>query len=223
MIRNLSYLSYGVEANPAHIAVNLVGSLWSPNGGLVVYWGLALVVITILANAANRANGASRRELDRAVVIFVVLVAIGVLSNSLWWSAFGWVSWGNRLMIPYVLGSILYVFVTALSLCDGLSVLQLIKAGSGLPGESGGLLAVRALSSISITMVAFSSFGYLLVSVDSRQVLLNVYHPDQPRPACSAFHERPQQLWDRHSGLWYYCVEESFRYIPHRFNLLGAP
>lgn len=221
-LRNLSYLSFGIESNLKYVVLNLAGTLWSPNGGLVVYWGLAIIVIALLVKIATRVNAASRDQLNRVALIFIVLVATGVLSNSLWWSTFGWVSWGNRLIIPYALGGTLYVFVATVTLCESRSPLQLLKAAISLPGRSGATLAGTALSFLGILAILFASLSYLRVSIDSRQVFLNVYYPDQSRPACSAFHNRPQRQWDRHSELWYDCVEEAFRYIPHQFNISGV-
>lgn len=72
----------------------LLGSLFSPNGGVLVFW---LFPITA-ALLAWRLEGRQPRR--AALVAGVIIVLVSALAFSRWWAPFGWDSWGNRLLIP---------------------------------------------------------------------------------------------------------------------------
>lgn len=75
----------------------LHGIFFAPNGGVVVFWSLAL----FMALAFLVWRGYAPRRLASLAGIGMVLVS--ALAFSRWWAPFGWDSWGNRLMIQPML------------------------------------------------------------------------------------------------------------------------
>ena len=73
---------------------SLFWSLYSPNGGILVFWGLAiaaLMLVTIWLGAGQN------RLAIKAACLWASITLIGL---SQWWNPFGWASWGNRLVVP---------------------------------------------------------------------------------------------------------------------------
>ena len=88
--------SLDVSTSLAFKLSSALAILISPQGGLLVFWGLAWLY-SVNYNISNRIQG---------VYPFAFLTAFLLLScavSVLWWAPFGWDSWGNRLIIPAVL------------------------------------------------------------------------------------------------------------------------
>jgi hypothetical protein len=83
-------------------------SLWglflSPNGGFVVFWGAAFAVLILVKLFGQRWQW-QWPGLDTWMPLTFLLA--GVSSMALWWSPFGWVSWGARLSVPFCLAALI--------------------------------------------------------------------------------------------------------------------
>ena len=111
---------------------NFIWSLISPNGGLVFSYGV-LMAIVILILTTSQVNRGSRTIIsgvnlirigdnDRSTTTFrilieliafnIIILSYGLLTTSLWWAAFGWDTWGNRLIIPYIMPIIMLIIMS---------------------------------------------------------------------------------------------------------------
>lgn len=79
----------------------LSANIFSPNGGILAFWGVGFAVAIIFWLSTN-----SRPALYPVGTAFIV-ITLFILSSSVWWAPFGWDAWGNRLTIPGVLGSLI--------------------------------------------------------------------------------------------------------------------
>jgi len=73
---------------------SLLWSLYSPNGGILVFWGLAIAALMLLTIWL----GAGQNRL--AIKASCLWASITLIGLSQWWNPFGWASWGNRLVVP---------------------------------------------------------------------------------------------------------------------------
>jgi len=83
-------------------------SLWglflSPNGGFVVFWGAAFGLLILVKLIGQRWRWQWPGLHTWMPLTFLL---VGVSSMALWWSPFGWVSWGARLTVPYCLAALI--------------------------------------------------------------------------------------------------------------------
>ena len=83
-------------------------SLWglflSPNGGFVVFWGAAFGLLILVKLIGQRWRWQWPGLHTWMPLTFLV---VGVSSMALWWSPFGWVSWGARLSVPFCLAALI--------------------------------------------------------------------------------------------------------------------
>jgi hypothetical protein len=104
----LAYLNEASQTSPrpAKILEFLAATWFSPNGGVVVFWGGALYATVWLL---RRFDLVILRT--GAFVSFAVVLAYSVVL-SCWWAPFGWDAWGDRLMIPAMLGTVICLIAT---------------------------------------------------------------------------------------------------------------
>jgi len=90
---NLAYFkeSIAVSTSIYFKVESLVAILFSPQGGLLVFWGLA----TIFCLKIN-----PKRRLSFSVCFALFFLILCCIVSAMWWVPFGWDSWGNRLIIP---------------------------------------------------------------------------------------------------------------------------
>jgi hypothetical protein len=105
----LAYLNEASQTTPrpAKILEFLAATWLSPNGGVVVFWGGALYATLWLLRRFEFVISRTG-----AFVAFAVAFAYSVVL-SCWWAPFGWDSWGDRLMIPAMLGTVICLIATA--------------------------------------------------------------------------------------------------------------
>lgn len=86
-------------------------AIWvSPSGGVLPFWLLGgLLVITIPILVLMR----WRKDVRRAVAAMGLLVFLGLQTALLasWYAPFGWVTWGPRLILPIVVGTLVVEFL----------------------------------------------------------------------------------------------------------------
>lgn len=78
---------------------SLFGLIFSPSGGILFFWPMALIIIPTFYSVFQRGFRL------RAVSILAPLMLIFV-TCSFWFSPFGWIAWGPRLVFP-ILGIVL--------------------------------------------------------------------------------------------------------------------
>ncbi|MBZ5554130.1 MAG: hypothetical protein LAO21_15545 [Acidobacteriia bacterium] len=76
------------------LLTGLFGLLLSPSKGLIFYAPLSILVLWALWKF--------RKTFYREVFLFVTVFAVIVVTNSMWWSWEGGISWGPRLLMPMI-------------------------------------------------------------------------------------------------------------------------
>lgn len=84
----------------------LAGVLFSPNGGVLVFWMLPFFV----AVGGWWATGA--HPIRTAVIAAAAVAGVSCLALARWWAPFGWDGWGDRLMVSAMVAALV-----ALLLC----------------------------------------------------------------------------------------------------------
>lgn len=92
----ISYMREAAQAGPSitKSVEFLAGSVLSPNGGVLVFWGLPV----FLAVAGWRVAGWVPRA--EVVIPSCASAVISCIGLARWWTPFGWDGWGDRLMVP---------------------------------------------------------------------------------------------------------------------------
>jgi hypothetical protein len=180
---------------PLYISAQfLLGSLFSPNGGVLIFWFLPVgVAIFSLRLMGGRLDA-------KALSLAAALAALAVISFSLWWSPFGWCAWGDRLMIP----SMLSVLVIAILTTD-----------FGMPLRNP--LCGWAVVVPSVPLLFFSSYYVLLPYLSQRSNLGDLLGSTIfAGPACA---ELSDLLENGDPGPWrsetyYACARERMSHMP---------
>ncbi|MCU1454063.1 MAG: hypothetical protein JWN46_2209 [Acidimicrobiales bacterium] len=100
-VRNITYLAADRNVTaPRQVATNTISLLAAPGGGLAPFWP-SMVLLAGLFTAATIAALRHRRD-QTALAHVAVLLTAGAFTVALatWWSPFGWVAWGPRLLLP---------------------------------------------------------------------------------------------------------------------------
>ncbi|MCP3177586.1 hypothetical protein MJO47_10780 [Desulfuromonas sp. KJ2020] len=106
----IPYLIEAREAAPPYVikALYFFWIFFSPNGGLLVSWAASLIVLLLLLFSVGHRPS-----------FFGLLASLGlIVSSSIilanWWTPFGWEGWGNRLIIPSAIASLILISSTAI-------------------------------------------------------------------------------------------------------------
>jgi hypothetical protein len=89
------------------------GLLVSPSGGILVFWASATLVVGACC-LPPLIRAARNRRVDADVYPALVLTAVAlalVFTLASWWTPFGWLAWGPRLSLPWVLPLVLLSLV----------------------------------------------------------------------------------------------------------------
>ena len=93
---------------------NFIASIFSPNGGLIFFYGISISIIFLvflkikeIRNPINKEKLFIFSKFSEINIYSSSIILISLLINSKWWAAFGWVSWGNRLIIPWSMSLIM--------------------------------------------------------------------------------------------------------------------
>ncbi len=171
----------------------LAGSLFSPNGGAVIFWAFPMAVAAV---AWWLEGWVPRRA---ALVGGLTLLLLSAVAFARWWAPFGWDSWGDRLLIPPALA----LMVAAL-----VSLRPRQAPGRGCPVMALLLLPVVLCSALYAAAPHFSPAGQAM--------------PDSlwPGPACARMQQAiPEQALAEGMAFWkgqiyYDCARERMLHIP---------
>ena len=113
--RNAYYLDPELRTTTAHWVAELAAGLFvSPNGGILVFWPLASLLVGALVSGPLIRGVHGRATWSDAwpalaLVSIVVAITVGLAT---WWAPFGWWAWGPRLSLPWVLPIVLLSLAT---------------------------------------------------------------------------------------------------------------
>ncbi len=157
-VRNLTYLKSYERAPNAVVAVKSFAALWvAPNGGVTWFWPCSVAIIGLTGAGSIWTLRRSGRDWNAGVPAAAAVVLIAnVAAVSTWYSPFGWIAWGPRLLLTMLPATLVVAAVFAGARAT--EVLQRILAGrlfwpvalitivSGLPEV--GVLFERRVASV---------------------------------------------------------------------------
>ena len=194
-----AYLQESAQTRPDAIQSLkfLLASIFSQNGGVLSFWGLALSALTIIILA--------RGSLTLTEFIFASSFPVICLAmHSLWWAPFGWDAWGNRLIIP--------------SMMFTLAALSLHVPEEHKPNrtkKSSIRPTIRLLTTAALTSVIVFSSGYIIKPIESSKKAMwesSLYAHESCQAMSSLLNDiKPTEhhlIWK--SRLYYDCAHERF-------------
>lgn len=203
-------LKYGVPWPAAYLAVAkattpalpksiefFLGSVFSPNGGVAVFWFLPFILVIM----GWRMLGLAPR--NSVVWLGAISAAVSCLGLARWFVPFGWDAWGNRLMVQPMLalmvGMLLSMDSHPFTRPSAARLLRLILLCLPILFWSGYYIAVPYLS---------AGFGEAIGA------------SLRPGPACGEMYRALQQEVPRmglefwKSETYYRCARERMLYVP---------
>jgi hypothetical protein len=109
-LENTNYLQPEFHAPLARVPEFFAGLLIAPNGGILLFWATASVLLGGLLVVPFVRRGSER--FDRWIALALTVIAAGItLSLAMWWAPFGWIAWGPRLSLPWVLPLLLLALI----------------------------------------------------------------------------------------------------------------
>jgi hypothetical protein len=202
---------------------SLFWTLASPNGGLVVFWGLCFAVLGLVWIRRNRPE----RFQFAAVKAASLWALISLIGLSLWWNPFGWESWGDRLMVPAMM-AIVIAFWEALTSPRLLQPMPVHGAKGeaqflSQPGSTEWKLRSKPAllaSYLLVVILIMSSFPYVSLGYKGNGMDVR-HHPAPELIHCAKMMASLQavplekHLQDVYGGeLWWQCALESYRHNP---------
>ena len=202
---------------------SLFWTLASPNGGLVVFWGLCFAVLGLVWIRRGRYE----RVQFAAVKAASLWALISLIGLSLWWNPFGWASWGDRLMVPAMM-AIVIAFWEALTSPRRLQPMPVHGAQGEAqflsePGSTEWKLRSKPAllaSYLLVGILIMSSFPYVSLGYQGNGMDVR-HHPAPELIHCAKMMARLQavpeerHLQDVYSGeQWWQCALESYRHNP---------
>lgn len=186
--------------------LTLAVAVWiAPNGGLAIFWVLGGVLVVALIVLTARTSGLVAR-LPGLALIGALLILTGTLAS--WYSPFGWVGWGPRLMLPVLPATALLILVL---------YAEPIEVGlRWLCAERWRLLPVA----LALTALALPEVNILHAPV----VLGSIFTPDQTCPTSITiaepsyyYHCIAHLAWGRH-----WLLLSSYRALGHAWGVVFA-
>lgn len=180
----------------------LIGSIFSPNGGVIVFWVLSLF---IMIWGWRMLGFAPRKSVVCLGAICVLLTLFGLAK---WWAPFGWDSWGNRLAIPSVFGLMVGMLIS----------LEPTKPKNILTIKF--FQELKSYKLIFICSVAALSLYYLSVPYLSTSFSTAMQASLNPGSACQNMYRALQndtsniglEFW--RSDIYYKCARERMLHFP---------
>jgi hypothetical protein len=179
-----------------------IGSIFSPNGGVIAFWFLSLFIMIW----GWRKLGYTPR--NSVVWLGVICVALTLFGLAKWWAPFGWDSWGNRLAIPSIFGLLVGM------------LLSLEPKKSNTIFTSQFIRKLNPYKLIFLCPVAIFSIYYLSVPYFSTGFSAAMQASLKPGPACQNMYRALQgeesnmglKFWK--SGIYYDCARERMLHFP---------
>ena len=211
----LTYLNIANLTKPPlkRSAEFLFFSLFSLNGGLLVFWALPCCLALILPRLMGL-------RIPINIIWFgVTLVGVSLALLALWWVPFGWDSWGNRLIVPSMLASVIACLLTATPAGNP----NLIAPGPqpiNLPRQRLPKNIAWKLSKAFFMIVWLPlSFGYLVITYASDHDPLFYFSLHNGIKCKEMMHQFGEQFPKVGWTFWqtkpyYKCARERFLHIP---------
>jgi hypothetical protein len=147
---NTNYLREEFRSPLARVPELALGLLVAPNGGILIFWTSATVLVGALLAVPLLSSGGGSRRFRISIALSLAAFCLGVtMSLAFWWAPFGWAAWGPRLSLAWVL--------------------PLALLGMAAFGEPVGALVARLLESrrrllvvaLAIVLTTLPHIGYL--------------------------------------------------------------
>ncbi len=104
-VENTNYLQSEYRTPLGRIPEFAAGLFVAPNGGILFFWPVAALLMAAMVVLPFVRRGA---RFDRKVALALAAIVIGLtLGLASWYSPFGWIAWGPRLSLPWVLPLVL--------------------------------------------------------------------------------------------------------------------
>jgi hypothetical protein len=190
----LAYLTEAAEAGPSYVksAEFLLGSLLSPNGGIVIFWFLPVFIAVLGWRLAGL-------EIQRTTVFLACATAVVFwVALSRWWTPFGWDGWGNRLMVPAMV-----------------AVIAALPFGMR-PRQRAAKPPLNWAVCLACAPFVVYSFYYVAIPYSQSQAR-SMQDSLRPGPDCARMSEHlatPQASAFWRSELYYSCASERMLYMP---------
>ncbi len=218
----VAYLQEADFASPAILksVEFLFASIYSPNGGVLIFWFVSFFVALSLIHYLGM------RISRLAIICCLILVISSAVGFSLWWAPFGWDSWGNRMMIPSVLASLIILTSTLTvrtkQIYSGKDALKYIIS------ENSRVKNIAVFGGTFIILYLSIKFTLLPYFHDKSILLRNAMYPGD---ACQTMLEvainiinetgnlelYPSGYW--RSNYYYECARERFLHSPSSYGL----
>jgi hypothetical protein len=200
----VAYLIESRETSPDiyKSAEFFIGSIFSPNGGIIIFWFLSLFIMLW----GWRMLGLSPQK--SVVSLGVICVVLTLFGLAKWWAPFGWDSWGNRLAIPSIFGLMVGMLIS----------LEPTKSKNISPSKFFNKLKpykLLLICPIAIVSIYYLSVPYLSTSFSTAmQASLN------PGADCQNMYRALQndtfsmglEFW--RSDIYYDCARERMLHVP---------
>jgi hypothetical protein len=102
---NTNYLRPEFRSPLARVPELALGLFVAPNGGILIFWTSATVLVgALLTVPLLRPSGSASRRFRTSIALAIGAICLGLtVSLASWWAPFGWAAWGPRLSLPWVL------------------------------------------------------------------------------------------------------------------------
>jgi hypothetical protein len=180
----LSNAFYSQEALRVHdlgIAARFFAAAWaSPSGGLLFFWPAFAMLLASLCAAAI-----FRRAFDPLLWLSLGALCVPCLALAFWHSPFGWICWGDRLLLPWIPAVVLLLLWTQHEQVESFFV------------HLGRLRLTKPLGA----MIGIFSLPQLLVVFDNRW-MMDVF---RPAPGCKT---TPKEDFVSYLPYYYQCLDQ---------------
>jgi hypothetical protein len=104
-VQNTNYLRHEFTVPVGRVPEIALGLYVAPNGGILIFWTSATLLLAalLILPLAPRAHSPETLFRRRLAVGTAAVVAALTLALASWYSPFGWIAWGPRLSLPWVL------------------------------------------------------------------------------------------------------------------------
>lgn len=98
-IRNVNYTQRAFHTTNPQLIMRIFSAEWfAPNAGLIWFWPTAVALILLCAFCSLRHTPRNSRSVGAPAVALLLILQMFVLAT--WYSPFGWLAWGPRLILP---------------------------------------------------------------------------------------------------------------------------